>query len=143
MASFSVTVQPRAPRSPPFVKTMPSQFLHARTCYDHLAGETAVRALESMLKAGWLISEGQDFAVTRLGEKKLVALGVDLMAARTGRRVFARACVDLTQRRLHLSGTLGAALLDLYVKQGWIQRVPRSRVVSITPKGNEAFKKFC
>jgi DNA-binding transcriptional ArsR family regulator len=142
MASFSVAIQPRAPRSPALVKKMPSHFLHARTCYDHLAGETAVKILEGMLRAGWLVSDGQDFAVTRLGEKKLTALGIDMDAARSGRRVFARACVDLTQRRYHLSGTLGAALLDLYVKQGWIQRAPRSRVVSITPKGQEAFKKL-
>lgn len=142
MASFSAAAPPRAPRSPALVKAMPSQFLHARTCYDHLAGETAVKVLETMLKAGWLISAGQDFTVTRLGEKKLVALGIDLMAARAGRRVFARACVDLTQRRLHLGGTLGAALLDLYVRQGWIQRTPRSRIVSVTPEGHEAFKKL-
>lgn len=142
MASFSVAIQPRVPRSPALVKKMPGHFLHARTCYDHLAGETAVKILEGMMKAGWLISEGQDFAVTRLGEKKLKALGIDLDAARSGRRVFARACVDLTQRRYHLSGTLGAALLDLYVSQGWIQRTPRSRVVSITPKGQEVFKKL-
>ncbi|MGZ3238900.1 MAG: ArsR/SmtB family transcription factor [Burkholderiaceae bacterium] len=142
MASFSVAVQPRAPRSPALVKKMPSHFLHARTCYDHLAGETAVKVLDGMLKAGWLSSEGQDFIVTRAGEKKLTALGIDLEEARTGRRVFARACVDLTQRRYHLGGTLGAALLTLYVKQGWIQRAPRSRVVSITPKGQQAFKKL-
>jgi DNA-binding transcriptional ArsR family regulator len=142
MASFSVAVQPRVPRSPALVKKMPSHFLHARTCYDHLAGETAVKVLEGMLKAGWLVGEGQDFTITRTGEKKLTALGIDLDAARAGRRVFARACVDLTQRRYHLSGTLGAALLALYVRQGWIQRTPRSRVVSITPKGQEAFRKL-
>lgn len=142
MASFSVAVQPRAPRRPALVKKMPSHFLHARTCYDHLAGEAAVKILEGMLKARWLVSEGQDFTVTRLGEKKLAALGIDLESIRTGRRVFARACVDLTQRRYHLSGTLGAALLDLYAKQGWVQRIQRSRVVSITPKGQAAFGKL-
>ncbi len=142
MASFSVAVQPRAPRHPTLVKKMPSHFLHARTCYDHLAGETAVKILEGMLKAGWLVGDGQDFTVTGLGEKKLTGIGIDLEEARTGRRVFARACVDLTQRRYHLGGTLGAALLTLYVNQGWIQRAPRSRVVSITPKGQQAFKKL-
>jgi DNA-binding transcriptional ArsR family regulator len=142
MASFSVAVQPRVPRSPALVKKMPSHFLHARTCYDHLAGETAVKVLDGMLKAGWLVSEGPDFVVTRLGEKRLAGLGIDLEAARAGRRVFARACVDLTQRRYHLGGALGAALLTLYLKQGWIQRTQRSRVVSITPKGQQAFNKL-
>ncbi|MES2073003.1 MAG: helix-turn-helix transcriptional regulator [Pseudomonadota bacterium] len=143
MASFSAAAPARTPRSPALVKRMPGQFLQARTCYDHLAGETAVQVLEAMLKAGWLLAEGQDFTLTRLGEKKLAALGIDLAAAKAGRRVFARACVDLTQRRLHLGGTLGAALLDLYVEQGWILRAPRSRVVSITPKGHAAFRELC
>jgi hypothetical protein len=56
--------------------------------------------------------------------------------------VFARACVDLTQRRPHLGGALGAALLDVYVAKTWIQRARRSRVVSITPKGQEAFRRL-
>lgn len=141
LASLSVAVRPRAPRSPLPSKSVPVQFLHARTCYDHLAGETAVRVCEAMLKARWLTVEARDFHVTRLGEKDLAALDVDLTAARRSRRVFARACVDLTQRRPHIGGALGAALLDLYVARGWILRARRSRVVTITPKGQEAFRR--
>src|SRR5258706_10639440 len=141
LASLSVAVRPRAPRSPLPSKSVPIQFLNARTCYDHLAGETAVRVCEAMLKARWLAAEGRDFRVTALGEKKLAALDVDLAAARETRRVFARACVDLTQRRPHIGGALGAALLDLYVTRGWILRTRRSRVVNITPKGQEAFRR--
>lgn len=140
VASFSASVHPRTPPRPSLVKAMPSQFLHARTCYDHLAGETAVEVMDAMLKARWLVEDGQDYIATRSGEKKLTALGIDLVSARAERRVFARGCVDLTQRRLHLAGSLGAALLDLYVKRRWIQRSPGSRIVSITPKGQEAFK---
>lgn len=141
-ASLSAAVRPRTPRSVLPSRSVPVQFLYARTCYDHLAGETAVKVLESMLKGRWLAADGRDFAVTRLGEKKLAALDVDLAAARRSRRVFARACVDLTQRRPHLGGGLGAALLDLYLAKSWIQRVRRSRAVSITPKGHESFRRL-
>ena len=141
LTSLSVAVRPRAPRSPLPAKSVPIQFLHARTCYDHLAGETAVQVCEAMLNARWLTAERRDFRVTRLGEKKLAALNVDLAAARESRRVFARACVDLTQRRPHIGGALGAALLDLYVARGWILRARRSRVVTITPKGQEALRR--
>lgn len=141
LASLSVAVQPRAPRSPLPSKSVPIQFLHARTCYDHLAGETAVQVCEAMLKARWLTAEAREFRVTRLGEKELAALDIDLAATRRSRRVFARACVDLTQRRPHIGGALGAALLDLYVARGWILRARRSRVVTITPKGQEAFRR--
>jgi DNA-binding transcriptional ArsR family regulator len=140
LASLSVAVRPRAPRSPLPSKSVPVQFLNARTCYDHLAGEIAVQVCEAMLKGRWLTAEARDFRVTRLGERELAALDVDLAAARRSRRVFARACVDLTQRRPHIGGALGAALLDLYVARGWILRARRSRVVTITPKGQEAFR---
>lgn len=93
------------------------------------------------MKARWLVQEERDFRVTRLGEKELAALHIDLDAARRTRRVFARACVDLTQRRPHVGGALGAALLDLYVERDWILRAHRSRIVTITPKGHEAFRR--
>jgi DNA-binding transcriptional ArsR family regulator len=141
MASLGVATRPRAPRAALPSPSTPVQFLHARTCYGHLAGEAAVRILEAMLKGRWLSAEGRDFAVTRLGEDKLAALEVDFAAARSSRRVFARACVDLTQRRPHLSGALGDALLELYASRGWIQRQRRSRVVSITLKGRENLRR--
>ncbi len=142
LGSLSMAVRPRNPRSPAIPKPAPVQFLHARTCYDHLAGEIAVEVCEAMLKARWMTAEGRDFRVTRLGEKRLVALDVDLAAARRSRRAFARACVDLTQRRPHLGGALGAALLDLCIARGWVLRTQRSRAVSITPRGSEAFGKL-
>jgi DNA-binding transcriptional ArsR family regulator len=141
MASLGVATRPRAPRAPLPSPSTPVQFLHARTCYGHLAGEMAVRILEAMLKARWLAADGRDYALTRLGEGKLGALEIDLVEARAPRRVFARACVDLTQRRPHLGGALGDALLELYAARGWIQRQRRSRVVSITPKGQENFRR--
>ena len=142
LASFGASVHPRTPRPAPLARAMPVQFLRARTCYDHLAGEIAVQILHSMRKSRWLASAGRDYKATRLGQEKLVALGIDATAERKGRRPFARGCVDLTQRRPHLAGTLGAELLDLSVREGWIVRTPHSRVVAITPKGNAAFKRI-
>ena len=140
IASLGASSRPRAPRAAQPAPNMPAQFLHARTCYGHLAGELAVRILEGMLKARWLTPDGRDFVVTGPGEKKLADLGIDLAAARRSRRALARACVDLTQRRAHLGGVLGDALLTVYVARGWIQRRRHSRVVSITPKGYENFR---
>ncbi|HVF16171.1 MAG TPA: hypothetical protein VNA21_04645, partial [Steroidobacteraceae bacterium] len=57
------------------------------------------------------------------------------------RRVFARACIDLTQRKPHLGGRLGDALLDMYVDQRWVKRVPRSRMVTVTPHGHASFQR--
>jgi DNA-binding transcriptional ArsR family regulator len=141
LGSLGAALRPRAPRSVLPSKSVPVQFLQARTCYDHLAGEMAVRVCEAMLKARWLTAAGRDLRLTRLGEEKLGALGIDLGSARVSRRVFARACVDLTQRRPHVGRALGAALLELYCARGWVLRTRRSRVVTVTPKGDDAFQR--
>ena len=142
LGSLSMAVRPRNPRSPAIPKSAPIQFLHARTCYDHLAGEHAVQVCEAMLRARWMTLEGRDFRLTRLGQDKLAALEVDLATARRSRRAFARACVDLTQRRPHIGGALGAALLEMYIAREWILRTRGSRAVSITPRGSEAFRRL-
>jgi DNA-binding transcriptional ArsR family regulator len=143
LASVSVGLhRPRPMHSSRVRKSLPSQFLHARTCYDHLAGEAAVQILDGMLKAKWLSPEGRDYRLTSSGERELSALGVDVETARRARRrAFARGCVDLTERRPHLSGALGAALLDLFVTRRWVMRARDSRVVTITPKGQETFRR--
>ena len=129
----------REPRPVPPRISAPARFLKARTCYGHLAGAMAVDVLAAMLRARWLAPEGRDYAVTPLGTRKLGQLDIDVASLREGRRVFARACVDLTQRRPHLGGALGEALLDAYVRRGWIQRHRRSRIVTITPRGEDDF----
>jgi predicted transcriptional regulator len=142
LATLDEALRPRPARSPALPRATPPQFLHARTCYDHLAGETAVRLCEGMLQARWLAADGRNFRVTALGGHRLESLGVDLAAGRRSRRAFALACVDLTQRRPHLGGALGAALLQVYLARGWILRMQRSRAVTVTPKGTEAFAKL-
>ena len=139
LGSLSMAVAPRRPPAPARPKSAPVQFLEARTCYDHLAGAVAVTLCEGMVKARWLVADGRDFQVTRRGERALAALEVDLGSASQSKRAFARACVDLTQRRPHLGGALGAALLDTCLARGWILRMKRSRAVHVTPRGSEAF----
>jgi DNA-binding transcriptional ArsR family regulator len=142
IASLAAGTRPRRPRAPAAPPGEPPQFLYARTCYGHLAGQIAVTSLEGMLKRRWLTNQGRDFAVSATGEKELTALGIDLELARQPRRVFARACIDLTQRRPHLGGSLGEALLGAYVRHGWIKRHRRSRLVTITPSGHQNFRQL-
>ena len=142
MASLAAGTRPRRPRPAAPPPGEPHQFLYARTCYGHLAGQVAVAALDGMLKRRWLTKRGQDFAVGAAGENEFEALGVDLALVHQPRRVFARACIDLTQRRPHLGGALGEALLDAYVGHGWVQRHRRSRLVSITPQGHQNFRRL-
>ena len=132
-AARSAAVSPTAARKP-----WPPAFVHARTCYDHLAGEVAVAIADAMVRLGWLARERSDFTLTPRGGEALAKLGIDAASAASAKRTFARGCVDLTQRRLHLGGGLGAALLELYVSRRWIRRSTRSRAVTVTAEGREA-----
>ena len=107
---------------------------NARTCYDHLAGRLGVALADSMVEAGRLVPAGEDFELTPAGTAFLAGLGVDLEAARAKRRAFARQCVDWSERRPHLAGALGAALLDRLEDLGWVERTA-DRTVRITRRG--------
>jgi DNA-binding transcriptional ArsR family regulator len=109
----------------------------ARICYDHLAGRLGVAILDAMLANDWLQSEGSGFAVTGDSHRGFLMLGVDLDAAHSRRRVFARGCLDWTERRSHLAGALGAAVASGLLSQKWLERRERSRGVRVTPEGSE------
>jgi DNA-binding transcriptional ArsR family regulator len=104
----------------------------ARTCYDHLAGALGVSLFDALLKERLLTKELEP---TKKGARRLADLGVDVEAAASGRRAFARRCLDWSERRHHLSGALGAALATRFFDLGWIERLPSSRAVRITPTG--------
>lgn len=110
----------------------------ARVCYDHLAGETAVRILERMRARGLI--DGGDHAMepTRRGEDWCRRVGIDLDELRAGRRALCRACLDWSERRMHLAGSLGAALYDRMSALHYIRREAGSRRVIVSPRG-EAF----
>ena len=86
---------------------------HARTCYDHLAGERAVAVYEALLNAGILQKDELDaLTLTASGANWLKSWGLDAAAlAPHSRRPLCRTCVDWSERRHHLGGALGAALL--------------------------------
>lgn len=113
----------------------------ARTCYDHLAGKVAVAIADRMVERGHLELSSDGGALTDDGAAFLRSIGVGLEAATartTRRRLFCRPCLDWSERRPHIAGTIGTALRDACFRQGWMRRVDGSRVVAITPAGRLA-----
>jgi DNA-binding transcriptional ArsR family regulator len=110
----------------------------ARSCYDHLAGRLGVGVTERLVESGALKPQGDAFEVPRRGEALLGELGVDVASARDERRAFARACTDWTERRPHLAGGLGAALLALFVERAWVKRNAADRALLVTAAGTRA-----
>jgi DNA-binding transcriptional ArsR family regulator len=107
----------------------------ARTCYDHLAGALGVALFDALVK-GKLLTD--DLDATRKGERTFRELGVDVDGAAAGRRPFTRRCLDWSERREHLAGALGAAIATRFFELGWIERLPTSRAVRVTPAGRRA-----
>jgi DNA-binding transcriptional ArsR family regulator len=121
-----------------FVPTAPSRLRAARTCYDHIAGALGVAIHERLLADGWLAaSRNSDatFDVTRKGARMFEALGVDIEQARSLRRRFAFGCLDWSERRHHLGGAMGAALLELALKRKWVVPDLDSRALGVTRAG--------
>lgn len=120
-------------------RTVPLEMRRARTCYDHMAGEVAVQVFERFVDGGLLVRDGDTLDATPAGAARLAGWGVDVAALRTRRRRFACTCLDWSERRPHLGGALGAALLDSWMQRGWVERASRPRVLRITPQGEREF----
>ncbi|MBO4228280.1 helix-turn-helix transcriptional regulator [Bradyrhizobium neotropicale] len=114
----------------------------ARICYDHLAGDLGVQMLDSMKKQR-LIRQSKD-AMELTGEGKRFiakALQIDADALLHPRRPVCKACLDWSERRHHLAGTLGAAIMERFTELKWAARdtTPGSRVVNFSRNGEKRF----
>lgn len=139
----ALTVVAGAPQSP-FMPNTPERLRSARTCYDHMAGALAVALHDRMFALRWLAhapAKGDGaYEVTRAGDEALGALGVDVAEARAQRRRFACGCLDWSERRPHLAGALGAALLDMSLRRRWVERDLDSRALSVNRNGRRALR---
>ncbi|MDX5630387.1 MULTISPECIES: metalloregulator ArsR/SmtB family transcription factor [unclassified Brenneria] len=116
----------------------PPSLRKARTCYDHLAGEIAVKIYDFMIAESWLTADGS--SVTPTGQKQFQQLGMTLNPKT--RRKACCACLDWSERRFHLGGDAGAVFLIHCEQKGWLARVPGFREVNFTVSGKLACKKW-
>jgi DNA-binding transcriptional ArsR family regulator len=114
----------------------------ARSCYDHLAGRLGVALHDGLLARDALQPQGgRDYDLTAAGMPLLTAIGVDVEEARRSRRTFARSCLDWSQRRPHLAGALGAALLRAIMANGWMWR-DSGRTLRVSKQGYAALERW-
>lgn len=122
-----------------FVPSTPSPLRAARTCYDHMAGTLSVALHDRFTSLGWLSTGGPGsragYDLTPRGTKAFEGLGIDVGAVRTLRRRFACACLDWSERRPHMGGALGAALLNVALERKWLMRDLDSRALQVTRRG--------
>ncbi|HXE59407.1 MAG TPA: helix-turn-helix transcriptional regulator [Gemmatimonadaceae bacterium] len=122
-----------------FVPNTPDHLRAARTCYDHMAGQLGVAVHDRLTELGWIApaagAAADAYDVSGKGARALASLGINVDAARGLRRRFAFACLDWSERRSHVGGAIGVALLDLALARRWVTRDRHSRALLITALG--------
>jgi DNA-binding transcriptional ArsR family regulator len=114
----------------------------ARVCYDHLAGELAVWTLERLITNGVFRSDAAGFTLTDNGARWFGAFGIATSPLAAQRRTLCRPCLDWGERRHHLAGALGAALLQRFYDLRWARAARDSRVVRFTPAGENNLRRL-
>jgi DNA-binding transcriptional ArsR family regulator len=110
---------------------------YCRTCYDHLAGKIGVAIADSLITQE-ILSEA--FDLTAKGNKWFGKMGINTDALKQQRRTFIRPCLDWSERRHHLAGAVGAALLDMMLSADWLRRTRQSRAIVITAEGEKMLR---
>jgi DNA-binding transcriptional ArsR family regulator len=126
------------------VRTGPKdpELRRARICYDHLAGDLGVQMLDSMKKQRLVRQSKQAIELTTEGGKFLAkTLQISTESLSHPRRPVCKACLDWSERRHHLAGTLGAALMARFTELKWAARdeTPGSRVINFSRTGEKRF----
>ena len=78
--------------------------------------------------------------LTAEGESWLGNFGIDVADLRGKKRPLLRSCLDWSERRVHLAGAVGAAILTRLFELHFAKRDSLGRAVAISPRG-EAFLK--
>lgn len=111
----------------------------ARVCYNHLAGRMGVHLFRSLIEKGYVTEQGEEVTLTPDGLAFMRAFGVDVDTLEQGRAPLCRSCLAWSERRSHLAGSVGRALLARMEELGWLRRDPGSRAVHVTRSGKAAF----
>ena len=106
-----------------------------RTCYDHLAGYVAVSLADALVGQNYLNLRGENYDLTASGTAVLAQLGIHAETLNKKRRTLAKPCLDWTERRPHVGGVLGSALLQALLSRKWVVRLEQTRAVHLTPNG--------
>ncbi|MGH7122894.1 MAG: ArsR/SmtB family transcription factor [Stellaceae bacterium] len=138
MSELAIEVFP----SPRRVMPEDAPLRRARTCYDHLAGRLGVALADGLVRRHVLRRTDGELALVRRGsgEALLNDWGIDIRGLEDLRRPMVRTCIDWTERRPHLAGALGAAIVDRFLETGWIRRRRDDRAVSVTPLGQRRLR---
>ncbi len=119
-----------------------AQLRRARVCYNHLAGDMGIQMFDSLMKQGHLVLDQKELRLTRSGGAFAKILRIDLDALNEKKSPLCRECLDWSERRSHLAGSLGCALLSRFEELSWAKRNQKTRVVSFSNEGVREFERL-
>jgi len=119
-----------------------AELREARVCYNHLAGDMGTQMFDSLMAQGHIVLDGEDLALTDAGAALATDFAIDLDTLNKARAPLCRECLDWSERRSHLAGSLGRAFLSRFEELSWAKRDQKSRVVTFSPTGAKAFHRL-
>ena len=119
-----------------------AELRQARVCYNHLAGDMGTQMFDSLMARGHLVLHGDNLELTRSGEAFVTEIGIDVARLRQNKSPLCRECLDWSERRSHLAGSLGRALLSRFEDLSWATRDQKTRVVSFSANGAKEFERL-
>ncbi len=111
----------------------------ARICYNHLVGEAGIQLYDSLLAQEFMCLNNTGLHLTKVGHAFFSEIGIDLEKLKSNRAPLCRECLDWSERRSHLAGSLGRALLAHMRRENWVSLEAGSRVATFTKAGKSAF----
>ena len=112
----------------------------ARMCYDHLAGAVGVSVTEALIGRGLLAERDGSYLLAPEGAAEFGRFGIDAGRLEQRTRPLLRPCLDWSERRYHLAGSLGAALTSAFADRRWIATREASRIVTVTSQGQAGLR---
>ena len=132
-----------APRRATVTGPKEASLRRARSCYDHIAGRLGVAIAERLQQDGAVIFDGESGRLGAAAEAALAEIGIAIDgpgAARAGSRPYCRPCLDWSERRSHVAGTLGALICGHCLERRWLSRRAGGRALDITVPGERALR---
>ncbi|MEP4195191.1 MAG: winged helix-turn-helix domain-containing protein [Aliishimia sp.] len=117
-----------------------AQLRKARLCYNHLAGDMGTRLYDSFLSRDFLLVIDDEPILNPKGRVFLQNFGIDFTPLDARKTPLCRSCLDWSERRFHLAGSLGRALMRQFEDLKWAKRDPTTRVVTFSKAGEQEFE---
>lgn len=127
------------PRKPKRTWRHGAQMRQARLCYDHFAGRLGVAIADSFHARGFVELHEEGGLITPDGEDFFRKSGLDVQSFKGSKRVPCRSCLDWSERRFHIAGTIGAIVANHCMEKGWVERGRDSRVLTVNQGSLTAF----